>query len=306
MGSTADRLRNARLMAVVSPPLLTCHVDLEALVLRCVVALVPGIGDDPLEASADGVLDVGEDRCERVPVIRISGERLHVGDKLAAPAAVEGRRHADLDAELIGFVGLAFANALDLRSMQRVELPATLALALILDPASPRERQREHVCEFRSADDLAGDVADDAPEHRADAPQGSVGPLELLGVGIALVPDQRDLADPHVRLAQGHAPRLGEAHQALACAMHQLGVRRKGNRLLLHGRVDDHLPEVRGLGGSHAGRDGQALLDQRDELVLPHALAPARQRRAVERKLMTEELLAAEQLVVRVLDPALA
>ena len=45
--------------------------------------------------------------------------------RVAAPAAVEGRRHADLDAELIGFVGLAFANALDLRSMQRVELPAT-------------------------------------------------------------------------------------------------------------------------------------------------------------------------------------
>src|SRR5829696_8278921 len=123
------------------PSLLTCHVDLEALVLRCVVALVPGVGDDPLEASADGALDVGEDGCERVPVIGIAGERLHVGDKLAAPAAVEGRRHADLDAELIGFVGLSFANALDLGSMQRVELPATLAL--ILEPASPRERQRE-------------------------------------------------------------------------------------------------------------------------------------------------------------------
>jgi hypothetical protein len=28
-------------------------------------------------------------------------------------------------------------------------------------------------------------------------------------VGIALVPDQRDLADPHVRLAQGLRPSLG-------------------------------------------------------------------------------------------------
>ena len=43
--------------------------------------------------------------------------------------------------------------------------------------------------------------------------------------------------------------------------------------------------------------DGQALLDQRDELLLAHALAPARQRRAVERQLVTEELLAAEQLI---------
>jgi len=98
---------------------------------------------------------------------------------------------------------------------------------------------------------------------------------------------------------------LGEAVGVghLLLANHEI---RQGNRLLLHGRIDDHLPKVRGLGGSHPSRDGQALLDQRDELVLPHALAPARQRRAVERKLMAEELLAAEQLVVRVLDPALA
>ena len=88
--------------------------------------------------------------------------------------------------------------------------------------------------------------------------------------------------------------------------MHQLGVGREGDRLLLHGRVDDHLPKVRGLGGSGPSCDGQALLDQRDEPLLPHALAPARQRRAVEGKLMAEELLAAEQLVIRVLDPALA
>ncbi len=49
-----------------------------------------------------------------------------------------------------------------------------------IDPASPRERQREHVCEFQSADDLASDVADDAAEHRAEAPQGSVARLNCL------------------------------------------------------------------------------------------------------------------------------
>src|SRR5271155_4336250 len=35
-----------------------------------------------------------------------------------------------------------------------------------------------------------------------------------------------------------------------------------------------------------------------------HPLAPARQRRAVERQLVLEELLAAEQLVIGILDPA--
>jgi hypothetical protein len=88
--------------------------------------------------------------------------------------------------------------------------------------------------------------------------------------------------------------------------VHQLGVGWDGDRLVLHGRVDDDLPEVGGLGGSDAGGDGQALLDQRNQLVLAQALAPAGQRRTVEGELVAEELLTAEQLVIRVLDPALA
>ncbi len=52
--------------------------------------------------------------------------------------------------------------------------------------------------------------------------------------------------------------------------------------------------------------DGQALLDQRDQVFLAQPLPPARHRRAVERELVPEHLLAAEELVIRVLDPALA
>ena len=43
-----------------------------------------------------------------------------------------------------------------------------------------------------------------------------------------------------------------------------------------------------------------------DELLLAHPLAPARQRRAVEGQLVPEELLAAEELIIGVLDPARA
>ena len=99
---------------------------------------------------------------------------------------------------------------------------------------------------------------------------------------------------------------FGEPNQPLARPVHELGVGRKRHRLRLHGRVDDHLREVRGLGRADACRRVQALLDQRDELLLAHALAPARQRRSVERQLVTEELLATEELEVRVLDPARA
>ena len=52
-----------------------------------------------------------------------------------------------------------------------------------------------------------------------------------------------------------------------------------------------------------AGGDGKALLQQRLQLVLAHTLAPARQGRAVEGQLMLQERLAAEVLIVRVLDP---
>ena len=122
--------------------------------------------------------------------------------------------------------------------------------------------------------------------------QRPVGALELLGVGVALMGDQRMFADPLVGLAQLDASFPGQLHQPLARPMHELGVGRKGHRLGLHGGVDDHLGEVGGLRRAGARGDREALLDQRDELLLPHPLAPARQRRAVERQLVLEELLA--------------
>jgi hypothetical protein len=88
--------------------------------------------------------------------------------------------------------------------------------------------------------------------------------------------------------------------------MHQLGVGRKGDRLGLHSGVDNDLGEIRGLGCARSRRNRQAFLDQRRQALLPHPLAPARQRRAVEGQLVLEELLAAEQLVIGILDPARA
>ena len=88
--------------------------------------------------------------------------------------------------------------------------------------------------------------------------------------------------------------------------MHELGVGREGDRLRLHRRIDDHPRKVRRFGRAGARRRRQALLDQRGELVFAHPLAPASKRRAVEGRLVLKEFLAAEQLKVRVLDPALA
>ena len=157
----------------------------------------------------------------------------------------------------------------------------------------------EDALQLSLAPDLAYDVARDPAEIGADRPERPVGALELLGVGIALMGDQRMFAHPRVGLAKLDAGPPGQLRQTLAGSMHQLGVGRKGDRLRLYGGVDGHLGKVGGL-----RRHRQALLDQRRKPLLPHPLAPAGQRRAVEGQLVPEELLAAEQLVIGVLNPA--
>jgi hypothetical protein len=88
--------------------------------------------------------------------------------------------------------------------------------------------------------------------------------------------------------------------------MHEPSVRRKGDGLLLHGGVDDDLGEVGRLRRTGSGRDRKALLNEGRELLLAHALTPARQRRAVEGELVLEKLLAAKELEIGVLQPTIA
>lgn len=112
-------------------------MDLEHLALRGVVAAIADIGDDLAEADAHGVLDCRDDSGQRVAVMRIAGQRLDMGDELAAAAALQRGGDGDLDAELVGLVGFALANALDLRSVQGIHLLAPLAQALIPDVPGP-------------------------------------------------------------------------------------------------------------------------------------------------------------------------
>src|SRR5581483_796730 len=55
-----------------------------------------------------------------------------------------------------------------------------------------------------------------------------------------------------------------------------------------------------------AGRDRKTFLQQRDELFFAHPLTPTCQRRAVEGRLVLKKLLAAKELIIGVLEPALA
>ena len=98
-------------------------------------------------------------------------------------------------------MGLAFADAFDLRRVQGIDLRPALTLLLLAD--APRQRQQLCKCRFEPAValDLAADVADHAAEigpHRLELP---VVAFELLGVGIALMQDQGELAHPRIGLA---------------------------------------------------------------------------------------------------------
>ena len=82
-------------------------------------------------------------------VIGVARQRLHMGDELAAAGVMKRRRDRDLDAELVGPVRFALANAFDLGRVQRIDLLAPLVLALVAHPPGERKRLGEYV--FQSA-----------------------------------------------------------------------------------------------------------------------------------------------------------
>lgn len=139
-------------------PLLAGNVDLEPVLGWGVVAAIAP-GHDAREAGADLRLHVWQDLAERVAVIGIAGQRLHMGDELAAFGAMQRRGDRDFHAKLVGPVRVALADAFDLRRMERIDLFAALVLALAAHPPGERERQREELLQSRLALDLAYEVA---------------------------------------------------------------------------------------------------------------------------------------------------
>src|SRR5258708_39586414 len=139
-------------------------------------------------------------------VIGIAWQRLRVNDELAALAVLEGGGNADLDAELVRLVCLALADALHFGRMQAADLRP--ALSALLSAYTPRQAQEmsERCLKSGIAIDLAGNVADDAAEIGPELAQSPVGALELLGMGVTLMLDQGELADPACKTAVAPRP----------------------------------------------------------------------------------------------------
>ena len=77
------------------------------------MAAVSLVGEDARDGVADQRLHVRDHGCQGVTIIGIARQRLHVGDELAAPGVADGGSDGDLDAELVGPMGLALADAFD-------------------------------------------------------------------------------------------------------------------------------------------------------------------------------------------------
>ena len=128
------------------------------------MAAVSGIGDDALQANADLLGDFGNDLCQGMAVIRVARQGCDMRHELAAFAAVNRRCYRDFDAEFIGPVRLAFADAFHLGGMQAVNFWSTLSLALPMDPFGQCELRRKHRPQFGIVFDLAADITADPAE----------------------------------------------------------------------------------------------------------------------------------------------
>lgn len=96
-------------------------------------------------------------------VKRIARQRFRVQGELAAFRALQRRKQRDLDAELVRGTRLALADALDLVSVQAVDLAAALALPLLQNRRGLIERPFGDLLELLFAGNL-GDVANSPAE----------------------------------------------------------------------------------------------------------------------------------------------
>jgi hypothetical protein len=154
--------------------------------------------------------------------------------------------------------------------------------------------------------ELAADIARDPAEKSLEPSDLAPSAAHLPRVRVAARQAQRPLRQPMVALAQAKPVLRGEPHQDLAAAVVEARVQGMRDRLRLHRGVDCHPLEARRLrrAGRERRRDGggEQLLHARS----PDALAPACQRARIDRQAVLQIVEAAEELPIRVLDPARA
>src|SRR5580704_19350271 len=111
-------------------------------------------------------------------------------------------------------MSLPFADAFHFRRVQaedpqigpfRRAIDGAQVVVLGMNAAGQHERRCEDPLQSWAVRNLAGHIADDAAEIGFQRPEGSLRPLELLGMGIALLPDEGACGDPRISLTRRDA-----------------------------------------------------------------------------------------------------
>ena len=126
---------------------LNLAADPDAELLFVIVAAITLVDMDAAGLNAGLLLQLGDDRPQRVAVERVAMQGFGVQHKLAAFGL--GRRGGDryLAAELVRRPRFAFADALHLRGVQRIDLGAALPVILEAYPHRQSEKVGEALLE---------------------------------------------------------------------------------------------------------------------------------------------------------------
>src|ERR1700682_592441 len=96
-----------------------------------VVAAIGLVAVDAAPRTTCELFEIGDDGTERVAVIGVTVQRLGVQHELSAPGRGDRSDNRYLAAELVGGSGLAFADALHLGRVQRIDLRPALTRLLM-------------------------------------------------------------------------------------------------------------------------------------------------------------------------------
>src|SRR5258705_4028804 len=132
-----------------------------------VVAAVSLVDIGPLDRTAGECLGAVNDVPQGVTVVRVIGHCPGVQHEQATGSPAIVGDDGGLHSELVRHGGRSFADALHLRGMERIKLPAALALLLRADLRGPAKREGECLLQGWLALDLAADVADDPAQPAA-------------------------------------------------------------------------------------------------------------------------------------------
>src|SRR6516165_3472453 len=124
-----------------------------------------------LDLAPGEPLGVFDDAAQRVTIVRITGQCPGVHHEPPSGRSAIGGDDGGLHTELVRGAGFAPADALHLRSVEGIELPAALALLLGADLIGARQWPGERFLELLVACDFAPDVAHDPAQPDAQNPQ---------------------------------------------------------------------------------------------------------------------------------------